>query len=75
MDNATQPLSRKLRLPELERVTGLRRSAIYKRIRLGQFPEPLRLSARCSVWDENEIRAWLDAIPRGTRAQIKDPLR
>ena len=65
MDTNTQrPLSRKIRLPEVERVTGLRRSAIYKRIAAGEFPQPLRLSSRCSVWCENEIRTWIEAIPR-----------
>lgn len=73
MGNTTQPLSRKLRLPEVERVTGLRRSAIYARVAdpASGFPKPLRLSDRCVVWDENELRAWLETIPRGTRAQVE----
>lgn len=73
MDNTTQPLGRKLRLRGVERVTGLRRSAIYARIAdpASGFPKPLRLSDRCVVWDENELRAWLEMLPRGTRAQVE----
>ena len=60
---------RLLRLPEVERLTALRRSAIYARIAQGKFPPPLRISDRCSVWREDEIRDWINALPRGTVTQ------
>ena len=62
----TDSTPRLLRLPEVERVTGMRRSAIYTRIQQGKFPVPLRISDRCSAWREAEIIEWIDALPRGT---------
>ncbi len=55
-----------IRLPEVERLTALRRSAIYARIAAGKFPPPLKISKCCSAWREDEVRAWISALPRGT---------
>ncbi|WP_298281164.1 AlpA family transcriptional regulator [Acidocella sp.] len=33
-------------------------STIYRWVRHGKFPEPRRLSGRCTVWVESEITAW-----------------
>lgn len=56
-----------LRISDVERATGLRRAAIYARIARGEFPAPCRISSRHSVWPADEIKAWLAALPRGTR--------
>ena len=56
---------RLLSLREVEHVTGLRSSAIYLRVSRGEFPAPLRVSARCSRWRESEVLAWIAALPRG----------
>ena len=37
-----------LRLPEVERRTGLRRAHLYKLARAGTFPRPLKIGARAS---------------------------
>ncbi len=62
-----QPLSpdRLLPLAEVERLSGLRSSALYLRVARGEFPAPLRVSARCSRWRESEVLAWIAALPRG----------
>jgi prophage regulatory protein len=56
---------RLLRLPEVSRLTSLGRSAIYARVAAGTFPQPISISSRCTVWREPEVRAWIDALPRG----------
>lgn len=56
---------RLLSLREIEHVTGLRSSAIYLRVARGEFPQPLRISSRCSRWKESEVMAWVAALPRG----------
>ena len=38
-----------LRLPEVERRTGLRRAHLYKLARAGTFPKPLKIGARASA--------------------------
>lgn len=62
--NDSQP-SRLLRLQDVERLTSLKRSAVYNRIARGEFPQPLAISSRCSVWRESEVLAWMAALPRG----------
>lgn len=54
--------SRLLRLPEVMDRVGLRRSAIYQRMSEGRFPKCRTLGAKCSVWVESEINAWIDQV-------------
>lgn len=49
-----------LRLPEVERATGLRRSTLYDAIRAGTFPAPVKLG-RLSAWPSHEVEAWIAA--------------
>lgn len=48
-----------LRLPDLERKIGLRKSQIYGLMAAGQFPPAIKLTARVSGWLEHEIDNWL----------------
>lgn len=52
---------RALRLPEVERRTGLTRPTIYRRAKEGTFPKPVRLGGNSSAWIESEIDGWLAA--------------
>ncbi len=47
-----------LRLEEVERTTGYRRSSIYAKIAAGEFPKPIPLGARAVGWLETEIAEW-----------------
>lgn len=53
---------RLLRLPEVMDRVGLRRSAIYQRMSEGRFPKCRSLGAKCSVWVEAEINAWVQSV-------------
>ena len=55
-----------LRRPEVEAKTGLARSTIYRLMRCGEFPEPLRIGPRAVRWPASEINAWLAQRPRAT---------
>lgn len=69
--NATAPAAdRLLSLAEVERLTGLRSSALYLRVQRNEFPAPLRISSRCSRWRESEVIAWIESLPRGTGARF-----
>ena len=48
-----------LRLPAVRVATGLSRSTIYERVRLGTFPAPVPLGGRRVGWAESEIAAWI----------------
>ncbi|WP_444893593.1 helix-turn-helix transcriptional regulator [Microbulbifer sp. TRSA001] len=49
-----------LRLREVERVTGYKRSSIYRMVQEGQFPKQKRIGPGAVGWDSREIEAWID---------------
>ena len=49
------------RLPEVLKLTGKCRAAIYADIRGGKFPKPISLDSRSKGWLENELAAWQEA--------------
>lgn len=51
---------RLIRLPEVERTTGLRRAHIYGLARKGLFPRPLKIGARASAWRATEVTDWVN---------------
>ena len=61
MDN-----DRLLRREEVETRCGIARSSIYRLMRTGQFPEPVRVGPRAVRWPASEIEEWLRARPRAT---------
>lgn len=63
---ATSTVDRLLRLSEVAARTALGRTTIYRKMREGSFPEPLKIGARAVRWPESEIEAWLAARPRAT---------
>ena len=53
-----------LRLSEVQILVSLKKTAIYSRIKAGVFPEPIKLSQRCSRWRAEDIERWLaDPLP------------
>jgi prophage regulatory protein len=50
-------MKRLIKLPEVERRTGLSRSTIYAMAAAGQFPRPIKLipNGRASGWLEDEV--------------------
>ena len=46
---------------EVERRTGLSRSTIYRKMRDGSFPVPLKVSERAVRWRDSDIRAYVDS--------------
>ena len=49
-----------LRRPDVEAVTGLSRSTIYKWMDEGSFPKPVKLGPRAVGWREADINDWLE---------------
>jgi prophage regulatory protein len=48
----------------LEKVTGLSRTSLWRRVKDGTFPAPIRLGPNRVAWNMDEVRAWLDNRPR-----------
>lgn len=60
--SATRPViprDRLIRMPEVENVTGLKKSAIYSLLGKKAFPKPVRLSSRCVAWPETAVLQWV----------------
>jgi len=47
-----------LRMPDVIKKVGLRRTAIYDKISSDDFPQPIKLG-NVSVWLESELDAWM----------------
>jgi prophage regulatory protein len=58
MSNDLDGVGRFLRLPDVQRETGLSRSQIYALAKTGRFPAPVKLSERCSAWLESAVNEW-----------------
>lgn len=48
-----------LQISTIKHQTGLSAATIYRKVKAGEFPQPVRLSARCSRWRAAEVRAWI----------------
>ena len=54
---------RLLRRRQVEEITGMSRSAIYKRMQEGDFPRPVRIGPTAVRWKASEIAAWVESRP------------
>ncbi len=57
-------MSRLIRRPEVEYITGLKKSAIYKRIKDGKFPSAVKLGTKHVAWKSEEIQKWITSRQR-----------
>lgn len=42
-------------------LAGMGRTNIYIRCKAGTFPQPIRLSKRCTRWRSGDVMAWLQS--------------
>lgn len=61
-----------LRLPEVEKRSGLRRATIYRRAAAGTFPKPVRLGPNSTGWLESEIDAHLAKLVADRDGQAEE---
>lgn len=47
------------RLPDVISQTGLSRSTIYHKIKIGDFPPQINLGPRAVGWLSNEVEGWI----------------
>ncbi|WP_419923383.1 helix-turn-helix transcriptional regulator [Candidatus Poriferisodalis sp.] len=67
MNHNTAPaLAQLLPRPQVERLTGLSTSSLYRAMRHSDFPEPLRIGTRSVRWRADEVQAWIDGRPRAS---------
>ena len=59
-----------LRLPAVIEMVGMKRTAIYERIKAGSFPAPIQIGARAVAWKESEIADWQQSLTQGVKKTL-----
>jgi len=54
-----------LRRLEVQRMTGLSRSALYAAIKDGTFPTPVKISLRAVAWSSQAVAEWITSKVTG----------
>ncbi|WP_395699936.1 helix-turn-helix transcriptional regulator [Aquabacterium sp.] len=62
-----------LRLPQVEQITGLKKSTIYLLMRRGEFPNAVKITARCTAWPASRVYEWVQDVK--DRASAAEPQR
>ena len=65
-------IDRLLRRRQIEEITGLSRSSIYRLMQTGDFPRPIRVGPAAVRWKASEITAWLESRPVA-RSEVGSP--
>ena len=55
-----------LRRREVEGITSMSRSSIYRLMQSGEFPRPVRVGPSAVRWRERDITAWVESRPVAT---------
>ena len=63
----TQAEDRLITDKEVAHLIGASRSWPWKLVQDGKFPEPIRLSSRCTRWRLSDVRKWM-SDPQGWQA-------
>ena len=63
---------RLLRRRQVEEITGMSRSSIYRLMQDGEFPRPVRIGPAAVRWRASDITAWLESRPV-TRSEFDPP--
>ena len=57
----TTTVSAFLRFPEVQAITGVPRSTIYKMARAGDFPSPVSITPKTVAFRRDQIEAWINS--------------
>ena len=55
--------NRLLRRRQVEEITGLSRSSIYRLMKSGEFPQRVKVGRNGSRWRDSAITAWVESRP------------
>ncbi|MBK4735839.1 helix-turn-helix transcriptional regulator [Noviherbaspirillum pedocola] len=60
-----------LKITEVEKRVGKKKSSIYAAIQAGMFPAPVSLGPRSSAWVEAEIEQWVQERIQARQSVMK----
>lgn len=52
-----------IRLPKVLEMTGLSRTTVWRQVKAGTFPRPVKLGARAVGWPVSAVDEWLRSRP------------
>jgi prophage regulatory protein len=52
-------------IKEVSSLIGMKKPTIYKYIRDGQFPKPIKIGARASRWSYQAVMEWIEQRKKG----------
>ena len=55
-----------LRRSEVQRLTTLSKATLWRLVKAGTFPRPVKLGERAVGWKADEVLAWIESRPRTT---------
>ena len=53
-----------LRLPKVIEATTMCKASIYRLVKKGEFPAPIKIGERAVAWKEEEVTAWIESRER-----------
>ena len=59
-----------IRLPEVLKRTGFGKAWIYRLIKDGKFPAPVKIGTRAVAFVESEIDAWIQSVIETSRNKV-----
>lgn len=62
-----------VRLADLRPIIPISDSTLWRRVRAGTFPAPIKLSERVTAWRAEEVRAWLDVQGKPSKSDSIPP--
>jgi prophage regulatory protein len=68
----TNSVGQLLRLPSVENITGLSKSEIYRRVKTGDFPKPIKLGARAVAWSSASVQDWFESMIKDAGSNDKN---
>ncbi|MBJ2211276.1 AlpA family phage regulatory protein [Pseudomonas carnis] len=68
--NNTAPVRRFIKRQEVESITGLSCTEIYRRVAAGKFPKQVTLGPKSVVWIESEVLTWCEERIAECRSEV-----
>ncbi|HDQ3816910.1 TPA: AlpA family transcriptional regulator [Escherichia coli] len=59
-----------IRLPEVLKRTGFGKAWIYRLIREGRFPAPVKIGVRAVAFVESEVEEWIQSVIETSRNNV-----
>lgn len=61
---------RLLQRKDVEKITGMKRSSIYKKMSTGDFPKPIKVGTRAVRWCSSDIDSWIERKICETKGEL-----